>query len=116
MEHLLQDLRYTVRTFRRTPGFAVAILTIAVGVGASAAIFSVVNAVLLRPLPFTRPNDLVLVTEGKLDDAKVAYREVASAFDKAAKVGVIKKEKASRKRSRLQIRLNGAAAPVAPAK
>ena len=52
MEHLLQDLRYTVRTFRRTPGFAVlAILAIAVGVGASAAIFSVVNAFLLRPLP-----------------------------------------------------------------
>ena len=58
---------------------------------------------------------LVLVTEGKLDDAKVAYRDVASAFDKAAKVGVIKKEKASRKRSRLQIRLNGAATPATPA-
>jgi len=57
---------------------------------------------------------LSLVTEGKLDDAKVAYRDVASAFDKAAKVGVIKREKASRKRSRLQLSLNRASAkPVA---
>jgi small subunit ribosomal protein S20 len=56
---------------------------------------------------------LALVAEGKLDEAKVAYREVASAFDKAAKKGVIKKEKASRKSSRLQLRLNKAAAPVA---
>ena len=57
---------------------------------------------------------LSLVTDGKLDDAKVAYRDVASAFDKAAKVGVIKREKASRKRSRLQLNLNRASAkPVA---
>jgi small subunit ribosomal protein S20 len=56
---------------------------------------------------------LSLVTEGKLDDAKVAYRDVASAFDKAAKVGVIKREKASRKRSRLQLNLNRASAKPA---
>ena len=58
---------------------------------------------------------LVLVEAGKIDEAKTAYRDVASAFDKAAKVGVVKKEKASRKRSRLQLRLNKAAAPAAPA-
>jgi small subunit ribosomal protein S20 len=58
---------------------------------------------------------LVLIDAGKVDEAKAAYRDVASAFDKAAKVGVVKKEKASRKRSRLQLRLNKTAAPKAAA-
>jgi putative ABC transport system permease protein len=64
IEHLWQDIRYAGRTFVRTPGFAlIAISTIAIGVGANAAIFSVVNATLLRPLPYQRANELVLVTE-----------------------------------------------------
>jgi len=58
-----QDLRYAVRTFGRAPGFTLlAILTIAIGVGANTAIFSVVNATLLRPLPFPRATELVLVS------------------------------------------------------
>lgn len=64
METLWRDLRYGCRMLLRSPGFAiVAVLTLAIGIGATVAIFSVVNGVLLHPLPFRNPNRIVLIWE-----------------------------------------------------
>jgi putative ABC transport system permease protein len=71
---LWQDLRYAVRVLRKSPGFSlVAILTLALGIGATTAIFSVVDAVMLRPLPFPNSDRLVRIYESDLKHGRPEF-------------------------------------------
>ena len=62
LDHFWQDVRYGVRTLRKSPGFtAVVVLSLALGIGANAAIFSLVDAVILRPLAVPYPGDVIVI-------------------------------------------------------
>jgi len=96
MADFLRDLKHSLRMFRQTPGFTLAALAaLALGIGANTAIFSVVNSVLLKPLPFPDPDGLVLFLNvgpnGSRSDASVTkfnvWRQQTQAFQDAAAYG-----------------------------
>jgi predicted permease len=79
LESLMRDLRYGVRTLRRSPGFAIiAVVVMALGIGANVALFTVVRSVLLKPLPFEDPDRLVMLYEAGLhEDDPPGYNVVS---------------------------------------
>lgn len=76
METLIKDIRFGIRSLTKRPGFtAIAVITLALGIGASTAIFSVVDGVLLRPLPYPQSEEIVQVREVNERGAQVAFTE-----------------------------------------
>lgn len=96
IDGLIQDARFSFRTLRRSPGFfAVAVLTLALGIGATVAAFSVVNAVLLRPFAFSNPDRLLWIYAQRVDAPRTSfslpeycdYRDQNTSFEGLGAIG-----------------------------
>src|SRR6266478_7711099 len=96
IDTLIQDVRFSLRTLRKSPAFfAVAVVTLALGIGATVAAFSVVNAVLLRPFGFSNPERLLWIYSQRPDNARTSfslpeycdYRDQNTSFEGLAAIG-----------------------------
>jgi hypothetical protein len=85
-EHVWQDIRYFLRQLRRAPLFtATAVLSIAIGIGASVAVFSVIDRLLLRPLPVPNPEQLVFIADQRIEadrSPRFSYEKLSNVVDR----------------------------------